>query len=170
MVKLGRTKRAIAIIAASITLAATCAIASAPIASAAQLDGGCRGGGNNDNNEWPTGSWASEPGGVVLLPCLDDDGSGYVRPFWYFNGGNLGIFPCAQLIKIGTGQVKDFGCEPGWVAASSGYNPNSGYQAWGNGVIYRPGSGEFVLQEGFWATINGVYSYYGAAQSWPIQF
>jgi hypothetical protein len=35
-------------------------------------------------------------------------------------------------------------------------------------VIWRPGSGEYVLQEGFWATINAVYGYYGGAQSWPL--
>ncbi|SEL85759.1 hypothetical protein [Streptacidiphilus jiangxiensis] len=168
MLKLRNTRRVATTVAAAI-LAVTGAVVTASPASADTTGGGCRGGGNNDNAEWPTGAWAQEPAGVYLLPCLNDDGSGYVRPAWYFNGGSQGIFPCAQLIKVGVGQVHDFGCEPGeWVAASSGYNSNFGYQEWGNGTIFRPGTGEYVLQEGFWSTINGQYGYYGNAQSWPI--
>ncbi|MCC9307194.1 hypothetical protein LN042_08780 [Kitasatospora sp. RB6PN24] len=169
MRKFHKTRRAVAVATATLALAVSGAVAASP-ASATTTGGGCRGGGNNDDAEHPTGSWAKEPAGVLLLPCVNDDGNGYIRPAIYFNGGSQSIFPCFQLIKVGYGQVHDFGCEPGeWVPASSGYNPNTGdYQEWGNGVIVAPGPGEFVVQEGFWSTINGVYGYYGNAQSWPI--
>jgi hypothetical protein len=174
MFRLGKTKRAAALGAATLALAVGATITVASPASADTTGGGCRGAVDSDpNNSHNPGVWATgEPGGVSLMPCSSGDNGNPVGGIYaslYFDGpANLDIYPCAQLIKVGTGQVADFGCIGDWLPANSDEVPGGGWQNYPMGFYQAKTSGEYVVQAGYWATINGVYGYYGGAQSWPV--
>ncbi|MEV6671726.1 hypothetical protein [Streptomyces sp. NPDC051162] len=78
------------------------------------------------------------------------------------NPNAIGIFPCAQLLQVNgdgsTTQVGDYGCLGSWTSGAPDLvkGPIGVHQ------------GTYVVQAGFWATINGHYGYYGAAQSQRI--
>ena len=171
MFKFGKTRRAIAMTAAALALAGGATVTIASPASADTTDGGCRGAADSDpNNHNNPGVWAQEPGGVLLMPCSSGDHTnpnGGIYASLYFDGpANLSVYPCAQLIKIGTGQVADFTCIGDWLPANSD-ETYGGWQPYPMG-FYEATPGEYVVQAGYWATINGVYGYYGGAQSWPV--
>ncbi|MBC3840394.1 hypothetical protein GXW82_09690 [Streptacidiphilus sp. 4-A2] len=116
-------------------------------ASAATGGGGCRNG------------WVGEAGGVDLLPCgYGDGGSGVYGVIHVSDPSGLAVDECAQLLRVNsngsTTQVADYGCS-GWVSGSFTWQtPDIGAS-----------SGTYVVQTGFWATVNGNYAYYGGAQS-----
>lgn len=128
--------------------AVLCVLGVAPTASAAYGGGGCR------------GTAAPVAAGVSLQPC------DYPGPTPEINGNvyvtdttGLNIDVCAQLLQVNadgsTTQVHDFGCN-GW---ANTYN-----QTFYTGSVRVTPGVEYVLQTGFWATINGHYGYQGDIQ------
>ncbi|MBY8881694.1 hypothetical protein [Actinacidiphila acidipaludis] len=153
----------------SLTLAAsllgTCAISGvgATNASASTRGGGCRS---------SNAGWANEPGGLQLNPCLYGDGYESVYGLLEAENPNrVNADYCAQLLRVdahgSTSLEQDYGCS-GWttsdgISESAPGDELSNWQHKGN--TDGAGPGIFVLQIGFWATINGNYAYYGNAQS-----
>ena len=116
-------------------------------ASAATSGGGCRSG------------WVGEAGGVSLLPCGYGDGvNGVYGVINISDPSGLAVDDCAQLLRVNsngsTTQVADYGCL-GWTTGNDTFN---------TGDRAVP-SGTYVVQTGFWATVNGNYGYYGGVQS-----
>lgn len=124
-------------------------LASAPTASAEPVSGGgCR----YDS--------ATVAAGVALRPCtygsIDNKISGTI---YVTNPNNVNVYVCAQLLQVNpdnsTKQVGNFGCVRDWSSAT-------------NQTFYTPGisvgAGTYVVQTGFWATINGHYGYQGFVQ------
>ncbi|MFC9930943.1 hypothetical protein [Streptomyces sp. NPDC127190] len=113
--------------------------------------------------------YASEPGGILLKPCsigLVFEGSDQIGGEIYVqNPNHMPIDVCAQVERVNangtTSQAYNLECV-GWSSSATQdvYAPNW----WGD-----PSQGTYVVQAGYWATINGVYAYYGGAQSGRIQ-
>lgn len=125
-----------------------CVLGVAPNASADPTGGGCR----------PSGYPVAA--GVSLRPCdygaIDNTIYGNV---YVTDPTGLNIDVCAQLLQVNvdgsTTQVGDFGCA-GWT--------NTHLQTfYTKSISVTPGV-EYVLQTGFWATINGHYGYQGDVQ------
>ena len=132
----------------------------AQTASADVSTGGCRSldGGNSC-------AWAPEAGGVSLLPSVGGYGYSDIVGRAASNGpSNLTIAVCQQLMGVNTTtgatwRVADGGCDTPVPA-----NFENGSETFFHDYGPQP-FGTYVIQEGFWATINGHYAYYGGAQS-----
>lgn len=167
MLDVRKTRRAIAIGAAALTLAVSGAVAVAAPASATETQGGCRG--LNPGLDPDAASWFPVAGGVAILPCSQQGGSNVVLGTLYFVGpAGLDIDPCEQLINVKTGAwAWNYQCA-GWHDASDGQASDGSYVGYNMGDSPSLATGEYVVREGFWATINGVYAYYGDVESTPI--
>ncbi|MGQ4432631.1 hypothetical protein [Streptomyces sp. SAS_260] len=149
---------------APLLLAGTLVAAGAPPASAADYGGGCRS---------ANAGWASAPGGVLLNPCLYVDQHSFVTgQLQAENLNGLNVDYCAQLLRVlGDGSTKweeNFGCQSKWNSTRvvSYTAPGTTFNLWADkGNSTFPGPGVYVLQVGYWATVNGNYAYYGNAQS-----
>ena len=145
MLKLGKSKRAIALSAATLALAGGATISTATDAQANWGGGGCR-----------TTGWAGTTPGVTLLPCSGGGWGNAIAGDAYFQNPNLlNIDVCEQLLRVNsdgsTSWAHDYGCF-GWTT-SQGLSYSTGF--------YAPGTGTYVVQIGYW--YDG--SYYGNAQS-----
>lgn len=133
-------------------------------ASAQVSGGGCR-------------DTVMEPGHVEMNSCAfaaDNDWySTRIYPavmtithLWY-PGDPDQVDPCAQLLRVnGDGsltQVHDFVCA-GWVGPGQGGATQNNWDATDR-AWSAPAGGTYVVQSGFWATVNGHYGYYGNVQS-----
>jgi hypothetical protein len=109
------------------------------------------------------GSGLSEPGEVFLKPCVRTDGGLAVAASTSVqNPGEVLVDNCAQVYRVnsdgGTTRVHDFGC--------AGWRSDAQFR-WDTSWTF-PGHGTFVIEAGFWATIDGSYGYNGGARSGRI--
>ncbi|MEV6118861.1 hypothetical protein AB0L59_42000 [Streptomyces sp. NPDC052109] len=157
---LGRqgVKRAAATLTIVGTLLAT-GVTLAQSASANTGGGGCRDKG-----------YADETYGISELPCSRGDGGHGVKGETnYKNPNHVGIFPCAQLLKVNsdhsTTQVGNFGCLGKWLAS----NQDDGSIQFNTGTLVVP-NGTYVVQAGYWEyDPNGNLVYIVGAQGTPVQ-
>ncbi len=151
--------RSIAATAAAVGVLFTVGLGTSSAAQAATSPGGtnCRG-------------WADVAGGVYLSPCTNasvDGNTGWDdigASSWVYNPNHLDIDVCFQALLVNangsTTQKYDYGCE-GWTSTTTS---NGTYMTPTLGWVDPP-AGTYVIASGFWATINGVYGYYGDVQS-----
>ncbi|MFF8431026.1 hypothetical protein ACF07Y_39015 [Streptomyces sp. NPDC016566] len=150
-------------LAASMLLAGAIVGPGATSASASTRGGGCR---STD------AGWAHVPGGFLLNPCLYGDGYESVwGALQAENPNRVNADYCAQLLRVdaqgSTTVERDYGCS-GWTNTYLTIEnaPGEELSNWHyKGNTDGAGPGIYVLQIGFWATINGNYAYYGNAQS-----
>jgi len=150
-------------LSASMLLAGAIVGIGATSASASSWGGGCRS---------DSAGWAKEPGGLTLNPCLYVNSSSFIYgTLEARNPSRVNADYCAQLLRVlGDGSTKvetDFGCA-GWTNSDGViYSaPGDSFNLWApRGTLDHPGPGVYVLQIGYWATINNNYAYYGNAQS-----
>ncbi|MBX7548064.1 hypothetical protein [Streptomyces sp. NPDC004232] len=134
--------------AAALTLASAAllgGLVAAPDASATDW-GGCR-------------AWEPVAAGVTLSPCAYPTIDGRLNGWTYVSDpAGLNIDVCAQVLRVNpdgsTTEVADLHCA-GWNKQPWAFQP--GY------LSIAPG--KYVVQAGFWATINGHYGYQGFVQS-----
>ncbi|WP_369185378.1 hypothetical protein [Streptomyces sp. Y1] len=80
---------------------------------------------------------------------------------WVYNPSGVNIDVCFQALWVNPGRLH----EPGLRLHLHRLEPRRrGVQGPQLGWVH-PSAGTFVVQAGFWATINGHYGYYGAVQS-----
>nr|BFD80690.1 hypothetical protein StreXyl84_00910 [Streptomyces sp. Xyl84] len=77
------------------------------------------------------------------------------------------VDPCAQLMRVNPDgsltQIHDFVCG-GWVGPGQG-GPSQNEWSGTDRAWSAPAGGTYVVQSGYWATVNGHYGYYGNVQS-----
>ncbi|MER6298934.1 hypothetical protein ABT247_05080 [Kitasatospora sp. NPDC001539] len=164
--KIQRTRsKAVAVISATVLMFLSTALAAQPASADVATVGikGCR---SYDGGH--TCAWAPEAGSVSLLPSVGGYGYNDLVGTVQANGpSNLNILVCQQLLGVNpstgaTWQVADGGCDT-WAPASFENGSEAFFHDYG-----PQNYGTYVVQEGFWATIDGHYGYYGGAQSGRI--
>jgi hypothetical protein len=131
-------------------------------ASANDYGGGCRS---------DTAGWAKEPGGLTLNSCLYVNSASLMfGSLEAENPNRVNVDYCGQILRVlaqGTEVEMNLGCT-GWTN-SDGVNyqaPSDSFDlAYHHGTEVSFGPGVYVLQVGYWATIDNNYAYFGNAQS-----
>jgi hypothetical protein len=126
-------------------------LAAAPSASA-DSGGGCRGAGN------PVADGIYDNPCAYLDPITNDV---YAHIQMGNTANEIPFDVCAQLLRVNadrsTTEVADYGCY-GWVDRDIYYSEFDTREI-------SVSAGTYVVRSGFWATVNGVYAYYGDVES-----